>query len=65
LPMPVLVRSSPAAVDDNEEEEELECEVFKCDGVEYLIDSANTVYDRNTQDMIGTYDSVSKKINKI
>ena len=62
LPMPVLVRSSPQQFE--EEEEELECEVFKCDGVEYLIDSSNTVYDRNTQEMIGTYDSVNKKINK-
>jgi chemotaxis protein histidine kinase CheA len=64
LPMPVLVRNSPPRAADDEEEEELECEVFKCDGLEYLIDSSNQVYDRNTQEMIGTYDSVSKKINK-
>jgi len=65
LPIPVLARNSPAKLaDDEEEEEELECEVFKLDGVEYLIDSLNTVYDRNTQDIIGTYDSINKKINK-
>ena len=63
LPIPVLARNSPinAPVDD-EEEEELECEVFKIDGVEYLIDSANTIYDRNTQEIIGTYDANAKKI---
>lgn len=64
LPMPVLVRNSPPNAVDDEEEEELECEVFKCDGVEYLIDSTNTVYDRNTQEMIGTYDSSTKTIHK-
>jgi hypothetical protein len=64
LPIPVLARNSPvnAPVDDEEEEEELECEVFKIDGVEYLIDSANTIYDRNTQEIIGTYDANAKKI---
>ncbi len=70
LPIPELKRNSPNNNNNNqqeeeqEEEEELECEVFKLDGVEYLIDSLNTVYDRNTQDIIGTYDSINKKINK-
>jgi len=64
LPIPALVRSSPANVADDEEEEELECEVFPFEGVEYLIDTSNTVYDRNTQDIIGTYDSTNKKIIK-
>ena len=66
LPIPVLVRSSPAklAIEDDEEEEELECEVFKFNGIEYLIDSSNTVYDRNTQDIIGTYHPINKTINK-
>jgi hypothetical protein len=64
LPIPELNRNSPAACADEEEEEELECEVFKLDGVEYLIDSLNTVYDRNTQDIIGTYDPIAKTINK-
>jgi colicin import membrane protein len=66
LPIPELKRNSPTNDNNNqdEEEEELECEIFKLDGVEYLIDSANTVYDRNTQDIIGTYDSANKKINK-
>jgi chemotaxis protein histidine kinase CheA len=68
LPIPELKRNSPiqlaTGADDEEEEEELECEVFKLDGVEYLIDSLNNVYDRNTQDIIGTYDSANKKINK-
>ena len=69
LPIPVLERNSPVKLLDNnqeeeEEEEELECEVFKLDGVEYLIDSLNTVYDRNTQDIIGTYDPIAKIINK-
>ena len=68
LPIPILARNSPVKLVDNnqeeEEEEELECEVFKLDGVEYLIDSLNTVYDRNTQDIIGTYDPIAKIINK-
>ncbi len=70
LPIPELKRNSPNNNNNNqqeeeqEEEEELECEVFKLDGVEYLIDSLNTVYDRNTQDIIGTYDSINKKIYK-
>jgi hypothetical protein len=64
LPIPVLVRSSPAKLEiDEEEEEELECEVFKLNGIEYLIDSSNTVYDRNTQVIIGTFDSVNKTIH--
>jgi hypothetical protein len=64
LPIPALVRSSPASIADDEEEEELECEVFPFEGVEYLIDTSNTVYDRNTQYIIGTYDSTNKKIIK-
>jgi hypothetical protein len=67
LPIPELKRNSPnnnQQEEEQEEEEELECEVFKLDGVEYLIDSLNTVYDRNTQDIIGTYDSINKKIYK-
>ena len=65
LPIPLLVRNSPPALadDEEEEEEELECEVFKLDGVEYLIDSDNTLYDRNTQDIIGKYDSATKTIH--
>lgn len=64
LPIPVLARNSPVNAADDEEEEELECEVFKIDDIEYLIDSSNTIYDRNTQEIIGTYDSNAKKINK-
>jgi hypothetical protein len=65
LPIPVLARNSPPAHDDEEEEEEeLECEVFKLNDVEYLIDSANTLYDRNTQEIIGTYDPSNKTILK-
>ena len=68
LPIPLLVHNSPVmlAADDDEEDEELECEVFKLDGVEYLIDSDNTLYDRNTQDIIGKYDATEKtlKLNK-
>ena len=63
LPIPVLARNSPPAHDE-EEEEELECEVFKLNDVEYLIDSANTLYDRNTQAIIGTYDASNKTILK-
>ena len=48
--------------DEDDEEEVVECDVFKLDGVEYLIDSDNTVYDRNTQDIIGKYDSVNQQI---
>ena len=64
LPIPLLVHNSPVmlAADDDEEDEELECEVFKHDGVEYLIDSNNTLYDRNTQDIIGKYDPANKTI---
>lgn len=50
--------------DEEEEEEELEREIFKLNGVEYLIDALNLVYDRKTEDIIGTYDSVNKKIVK-
>jgi hypothetical protein len=66
LPIPVLARNSPPAHDqeEEEEEEELECEVFKINDVEYLIDSANTLYDRNTQEIIGTYDPSNKTILK-
>ena len=67
LAIPVLVRNSPiqlADADDEEEEEELECDVFQLDGVEYLIDSDNTVYDRNTQAIIGKFDPIAKTINK-
>ena len=63
LPIPVLKRNSPQQLNDEEEEEELECEVFKLNGVEYLIDSYNTVYDRNSQDIIGKYDPTAKTIN--
>jgi hypothetical protein len=64
LPIPVLKRNSPQQVNDQEEEEEeLECEVFKLNGVEYLIDSDNTVYDRNSQEIIGKYDPIAKTIN--
>ena len=67
LAIPVLVRNSPiqlADADDEEEEEELECDVFQLDGVEYLRDSDNTVYDRNTQAIIGKFDPIAKTINK-
>lgn len=68
LPIPVLARSEPANLADDkeeeEEEEELECEVLKLNGTEYLIDSSNTVYDRNTQDIIGNYDHSTKTIHK-
>jgi hypothetical protein len=66
LAIPVLAHNSPQplAANDEEEEEELECEVFLFDGVEYLIDSENTVYDRNTQDFIGTFDTIAKTIRK-
>jgi hypothetical protein len=63
LPIPVLARNTPASAND-EEEEELECEVFKINDVEYLIDSANTLYDRNTQEIFGTYYPSSKTILK-
>ena len=66
LAIPVLAHNSPQplAANDEEEEEELECEVFLFDGVEYLIDSENTVYDRNTQDFIGTFDTIAQTIRK-
>ena len=67
LAIPVIAHNSPqplAANDDEEEEEELECEVFLFDGVEYLIDSENTVYDRNTQAIIGTFDTIAQTIRK-
>ena len=66
LAIPVLAHNSPIqlAAADDEEEEELECEVFKLDGVEYLIDSDNTVYDRNTQDNIGTFDPIAQTIRQ-
>ena len=67
LAIPVLVRNSPiqlADADDEEEEEELECDVFQLNGVEYLRDSDNTVYDRNTQAIIGKFDPIAKTINK-
>ena len=64
LPIPLLVHNSPVmlAADDDEEDEELECEVFKLDGVEYLIDSDNNLYDRNTNDIIGKYDATEKTL---
>ena len=64
LPIPVLERAPVA--DDEEEEEELECEVFCHDDVEYLIDATNCIYDRETQMPIGTYDAIEKviKLNK-
>ena len=63
LPIPLLVHNSPVmlAADDDDE---LECEVFKHDGVEYLIDSDNNLYDRNTSDIIGKYDSANNTIHK-
>ena len=66
LPIPLLVHNSPVmlAADDDDDDDELECEVFKHDGVEYLIDSDNNLYDRNTSDIIGKYDSANKTIHK-
>jgi hypothetical protein len=68
LEVPVLKRTSATPEDakpasDEEEEEELECEVFTHEGVEYLIDHNNCIYDRNTQLPIGTFDATAKVIN--
>ena len=64
LPIPVLKRTSATETkpDDEEEEEELECDVFTHEGVEYLIDSTNCVYDRESQLPIGTYNATEKTL---
>ena len=65
-PIPVLQRTSATADGakpaDDEEEEELECELFTHEGVEYLIDPMNCVYDTKTQLPIGTYDTSAKML---
>ena len=70
LPIPVLVRAVAVhnngndSLDEEELDEELECELFTHQGVEYLIDEYKNIYSRNEHDpyLIGKYDEVTKTI---
>jgi hypothetical protein len=67
LPIPLLVRNSPEKLnreEEEEEEEELECEIFQHNGVDYLRDDDNNIYDKNTQVIIGTFDTINLLIVK-
>ena len=70
LPIPVLERTVAVdsngndSLDEEELDEELECELFTHEGVEYLIDGDKNIYSRNEHDphLIGKYDEVTKTI---
>jgi Skp family chaperone for outer membrane proteins len=48
-----------------EEEPELDVRTFKHDGVEYLIDDNNNLYDTNTHETVGSFNVESRKIIRV
>ena len=65
-PAPIL-ETSPELVQEEEEgeEDELEVSVFEYNGKEYLIDANNVVYDRDSNDEIGTFDRSTNTLSLI
>jgi serine/threonine protein kinase len=61
----VEVDEEPEEEEDEEEEEEeddgLEVEICEIDGKKYLKDESGTIYDAQTQEMLGKYDFQKKK----
>ena len=56
----------PNIVDEEEEEEpELDVRPFTHDGVNYLIDDNNNLYDSNSHEMVGSFDVVNRKIIRV
>ena len=48
--------------EEEEDDEEVEVKKFEFEGIEYLRDANNVMYDIKTQDEIGTWDDNEKKI---
>lgn len=61
--------NEPNNVEEEEEEEEEEPELdvrpFNHDGVNYLIDDNNNLYDSNSHEMVGTFDVVNRNIIRV
>jgi hypothetical protein len=57
------VKSDELEIEDIDEES-TEVRKLTIDGINYLVDEANTVYDMESQDEIGTYDPESNSITR-
>ena len=51
--------------EEEEEEPELDVRPFNHDGVNYLIDDNNNLYDSNTHEMVGSFDVVNRNIIRV
>jgi hypothetical protein len=60
----VTMATEPNIVEEYEEEEEPELDVrpFNHDGVNYLIDDNNNLYDSNSHEMVGSFDVANRTI---
>jgi hypothetical protein len=59
----VTMATEPNIVEEDEEEEpELDVRPFNHDGVNYLIDDNNNLYDSNSHEMVGSFDVVNRTI---
>jgi hypothetical protein len=56
--------NQPTTIVD-EEEPELDVRPFNHDGVDYLIDDNNNLYDSSTHDMVGSFDVVNRNIIRV
>jgi hypothetical protein len=62
----VTMATEPNIVEEDEEEEpELDVRPFKHDGVNYLIDDNNNLYDSSTHEMVGSFDVVNRNIIRV
>lgn len=60
----VTMATEPNTVEE-EEEPELDVRPFNHDGVNYLIDDNNNLYDSNTHEMVGSFDVVNRNIIRV
>ena len=61
----VTMATEPNTVEEEEEEPELDVRPFNHDGVNYLIDDNNNLYDSNTHEMVGSFDVVNRNIIRV